>query len=76
MTIGEKIKALRKSAHLTQTELAEKVGATKHYIAALETNQYTKPSMDFILRISKACGYAVEVNFVPIGSECKELTLK
>ena len=75
MTIGNKIKEMRKSASLTQQGLAEKSCKNKQTIVCLENEQYLTPSIDLILRISDACGYALELNFVPLGTECKELTI-
>lgn len=75
MNIGDEIKKMRNSARLTQKGLAERIGGNRQTIANLENKQYDNPSMRLVLRISDACGFAVELNFVPINTECKELTL-
>ncbi|MEM6770230.1 MAG: helix-turn-helix transcriptional regulator [Bacteroidota bacterium] len=39
LSVGDKIKTLRKKVGLTQAELASRVGTTKHYISKLERNK-------------------------------------
>lgn len=43
--LGQRIKALRKQKHLTQEQLAEKVGVFARHISRLETGAHY-PSMD------------------------------
>lgn len=50
----------RKGAKMTQTEVAEKIGATKSYISRLEHGQII-PSVTTFYRILNACGMKVEV---------------
>ena len=66
LVITNKIRTLRFFAHeMTQLELAEKAGASRQTIMALEANKYT-PSLEMALRIADVFG-------VPIGEvfECK-----
>ena len=64
--ITNKIRTLRFFANeMTQLELAEKAGASRQTIMALEANKYT-PSLEMAFRIADVFG-------VPIGEvfECK-----
>ena len=50
--LGKKIKDLRNTYRLTQTELAFKVGVTKSTIAAYENNSRT-PSFDILIKLAR-----------------------
>ena len=50
--LGQKIKDLRNSYHLTQTELAVKIGVTKSTVAAYE-NDSRQPSYDVLIKLAK-----------------------
>jgi len=66
LIITNKIRTLRFFAdEMTQLELAEKVGASRQTIMALEARKYT-PSLELAFRIADAFG-------VPIGEvfECR-----
>jgi len=66
LIITNKIRTLRFFANeMTQLELAEKAGASRQTIMALEANKYL-PSLELAFRIADAFG-------VPIGEvfECK-----
>jgi transcriptional regulator with XRE-family HTH domain len=52
MTLGEKLKALRTSAGLTQKQLAEKVGVSDKSLGYYETNERT-PRKNTIASISE-----------------------
>ena len=60
MTIGEKIKLLRKRAGLTQAELAEKLAVTTRAIIYFEKNQ-RHPSEEVIQRLAKIYEISEEV---------------
>lgn len=60
MTIGEKIKLLRKRAGLTQAELAEKLGVTPRAIIYFEKNQ-RHPSKEVIQRLAEIYEISEEV---------------
>lgn len=64
MTTGEKIRAARKRAGLTQKELAEKLGVTGSLIGIYETDR-RKPKNDTLDRIASALG----VPFVELLSD-------
>ncbi len=59
----KKIIALRIKEHLTQKELAEKIGTNQSAISRLESGKYN-PSMDFLMRIGRALNKRVEINFI------------
>ncbi len=53
--IAQKIAALRRSMHITQIELAKKVGTRQQVISRLENPTDARmPSFDFLDRIAKA----------------------
>ncbi|WP_024822668.1 MULTISPECIES: helix-turn-helix domain-containing protein [Aminobacterium] len=58
MSLGTRIKTLRKAAHLTQQALADKTDVSRIYIQALESNRRL-PSMKLLGRLAQAL--AVEV---------------
>ena len=47
---GLAIREARKSKHLTQTQLAEKLGTNQEWISNLETGRIENPSLGTILR--------------------------
>ena len=54
--------ALRIKEHLTQEDLAEKMGTRQSAISRLESGKYN-PSVDFLFRMAKALNRKVEINF-------------
>ena len=60
MDIGKKIKQLRKSAKLTQVELAERVGVGLRFIRELERGKPTV-RMDKVNQVLEFFGYHIEV---------------
>jgi DNA-binding XRE family transcriptional regulator len=50
----------RKNAKITQSELADRIGADKSYISRIEKGA-TVPSVATFYRIASALGYAVEL---------------
>ena len=53
--LGEKIRKLRKSAHLTQEKLAEKANLSAYYIGQIERGE-ALPSLVVLQEIAKAFG--------------------
>lgn len=53
MTIGERIKALRESNKMTQTDLAERIGTTKQNVYKYENGIITNIPSDKIEQIAK-----------------------
>ena len=62
---GQLIEDARKNAHLTQEELANRVGSNKSYISRIE-NGKTEPKVSTFYRIAAALGLSVELT--PINS--------
>jgi len=58
---GQLIEDARKSAHLTQEELANRLGANKSYISRIE-NGKTEPKVSTFYRIAEALGLSVDLN--------------
>ena len=59
LTITNKIRTLRFFAdEMTQLELAEKAGASRQTIIAIEAGKYT-PSLDLAFRIAQAFGVTI-----------------
>jgi len=58
---GQLIEDARKNAHLTQEELANRVGANKSYISRIE-NGKTEPKISTFYRIAAALGLSVDLN--------------
>jgi len=58
---GQLIEDARKNAHLTQEELANRVGSNKSYISRVE-NGKTEPRVSTFYRIAAALGLSVELN--------------
>lgn len=53
MSLGSRIKSLRKAQNLTQQKLAEKVDVSRIYVQALESNRRL-PSMKLLQRLAPA----------------------
>lgn len=65
--LRKKLIALRKTAGLTQKELAEILKTQKSNISRLENvNSPSSPKLSTIEEYAQAIGYKVEINFVPI----------
>jgi transcriptional regulator with XRE-family HTH domain len=67
--LRKKLIAMRKTAGLTQQELAEILSTKKSNISRLE-NVYSSssPKLSTIEEYAQAVGYKIEINFVPIES--------
>jgi len=63
---GQLIEEARKKAHLTQEELALKIGSNKSCISRIE-NGKTEPKISTFYRIAGALGLSVDLN--PIHSQ-------
>jgi len=58
MSLGNRIKSLRKAQHLTQQKLADKVDVSRIYVQALESNRRL-PSMKLLQRLAPALNVEV-----------------
>ncbi len=63
--IGALVKEMRRHAHLTQRELAERAGTSQSAIAKLEQGE-SNPTIDTIERWAEAAGFAVQFALVPL----------
>ena len=70
--ISEKIAKLRKSAHLTQERLAEKVHTTKSAISRYESAGYKGYSVTLLRKIAQACGADLQINFIHKNKKATE----
>jgi ribosome-binding protein aMBF1 (putative translation factor) len=64
--IARKIRELRASAGLTQTQLAKLIGTTASVICRLEDAEYEGHSLAMLRRIAGALNQRIEIRFVPI----------
>jgi ribosome-binding protein aMBF1 (putative translation factor) len=63
--VAQKIFQLRQDSHLSQTELARRVGTTQSVISRLEDADYEGHSLAMLNRIAAAVERRVEIRFVP-----------
>jgi DNA-binding XRE family transcriptional regulator len=62
--IAQEIAALRKANHLTQAQLAEKVGTRQQVISRMESpNDNRMPSLDFLAKIAKTFNRKLVISF-------------
>ncbi len=66
VALGDLIRELREVEHLTQAQLARKVGTTQSAIARIEDANYTGQKLGTIARIAAALGRQVEVRLVKV----------
>ncbi|MEJ7926008.1 helix-turn-helix transcriptional regulator [Sphingobium sp. AN641] len=60
--------AARSQAHLTQAELAERMGTTQSAIARMESGKF-KPSHGTLEKIARATGTRLRVSFEPTEAQ-------
>ncbi len=66
VALGDLIRELREGQHLTQAQLARKVGTSQSAIARIEDANYTGQKLGTIAKIAAALGHQVEVNLVKV----------
>ncbi len=64
-TLAREIVSLRKQHHLTQKDLADRIGTSQPAIARLESGNYTNISLSFLRRVAKALDAVPEVHLRP-----------
>lgn len=64
VALGDLIRELRESKHLTQVQLARKVGTSQSAIARIEDANYTGQKLGTIAKIAAALGHRVELSLV------------
>lgn len=52
LAIGQRIKAAREQAHITQSELAKSIGLSTHYVSAIERGIKT-PKLETFVELAK-----------------------
>ena len=62
---GRMVQEARQLAHLTQRELAERVGTSQPAVAKLEQGD-ANPTIDTLARCAEAAGLAVQLTLVPL----------
>lgn len=67
VSMGNRIKELRRSLHYTQETFSSKIHISTSYLALLETGKRTA-SIDVLAQISKQ--YHVSIDFLLFGNEC------
>jgi len=67
--VAEILYAARKSAGLTQKQLAEAVGTTQQVISQLEDADYEGHSLSMLRRIAAALGSRIEIRLLPNSPE-------
>ena len=67
--VARLIYKVRKTAGLTQAELAELIGSKQPVIARLEDADYEGHSLTMLQRIAIALNQRVEINFVPVEGQ-------
>ena len=66
VALSDLIRDLREAKHLTQAQLARKVGTSQSAIARIEDANYTGQKLGTIAKIAAALGHQVEVNLVRV----------
>ncbi|MCL2695837.1 MAG: helix-turn-helix domain-containing protein [Clostridiales bacterium] len=69
VNLGKRIRALRLEKHITQTEMAQRIGISKAMISAYELEQ-RQPSYDILIRI--ATFFKVSADYL-LGLEKSEM---
>ena len=59
----EQVIRARNEQHITQSELAKRVGTQKSNISRFESGNYN-PSLDFLAKIAESLGKTIEIKFV------------
>lgn len=58
--VVQQLKDARKSQHITQEVLAERVGTKKSNISRLESGTYN-PSLDFLIKVAGSLGKQIQI---------------
>ena len=68
LRIADKIRQLRKKAGLSQKELAKRINTGQSAISRLENSSYEPSTMNTLVKIAKALGYNLTIDFTPAVS--------
>jgi len=61
---GQFVAEARRRAGLTQSQLAARVGTTQSAIARVEGG-HTSPTLEYLTKLVRACGFDLQVRMVP-----------
>jgi ribosome-binding protein aMBF1 (putative translation factor) len=65
LALGDKIRALRERAGLTQVQLAAQIGSQPSHISRIEDADYDGHSVETLRRIAQALHTKLSIEFVP-----------
>jgi|SRR5271169_36595 len=68
LLVGQKIRQIRKSRHLTQAELASRIGVTQSDLSRMENGEY-KVGLDTLFRILQVFELSMSHFFAELSSE-------
>lgn len=71
LSISEQIVKLRKKSHLTQQELAKKIGTTSSAISRYENLSYDRYEIKTLRKIAEACGGSLRIKLLGPNKENK-----
>jgi transcriptional regulator with XRE-family HTH domain len=69
LAISEELIKLRLEAHLTQAQVAKKMGTTASAISRYEKSDYCKHDLKTISKYALACGQRMNVYFEPVSAK-------
>lgn len=72
MVIGERLRAVRESKHLSQGDIETRTGLIRCYISRVE-NGHTVPSLETLEKFAKAMGISLAQLFTSNGEEPKPI---
>lgn len=64
LSIGLKIREIRREAGLTQKEVADRMGVSQQVISRLEKGEVDNPTVDTLIRIADVVGKKLNVEFI------------
>ena len=65
LQLADKIKRARKSAGISQNDLAKKINTTQSVISRLENSNYDRFSMSTLVKVAMALGCNLQVDLIP-----------
>lgn len=71
VALGDLIRGLRESKHLTQVQLARTVGTSQSAIARIEDTNYTGQKLGTIAKVAAALDHRVEVAIVKMAAPAR-----
>lgn len=60
MTLGDRVRAAREAAGLTQVQLADRLGWPRQHLHRIETGAVRDPGVSRVLAIARALGVTVD----------------